>query len=104
LAVIGQRQQANDLRTGGSHIAHAADKLGLVSAFEQVGNEDEQRFLRVFDELLAVSHALVDVGSATELHAEDHAHGIVPALLGQVHNFGIERNHSSFESWQARKD
>ena len=61
-------------------------------------------FARVGDELLAVGDRLVDVGAAAELHAEDHVHRVVAALLGQVHDLGVEGDDVRVQGRQAGED
>src|SRR5207247_1228283 len=45
-----------------------------------------------------------DVRSASELHTENHVHGIIAALFGEVHDFGIESDNARVQCWKRRED
>ena len=60
--------------------------------------------LRFLDELFAIADRFVDVGAAAELHAEEHVHGIVAALFGEIDDFGIEGDDMRIECGKAGED
>ena len=101
---VRQGEQADRLHPGRGHLAEPADELGLVPAFVQVGNQDEQRLGRVLNELLTVGHGFVDVRPAAELDAEDHVDRVAPTRLGQVDDFGVERDDVRVQGRQAGED
>ena len=72
--------------------------LGTIVSSAQSGlSQDEQRLLRLGNESLAVGHRLVDVRPAAELHAEQHVHRVVAALLRQVHQKMVEHQDISHQ-------
>jgi 2-polyprenyl-6-methoxyphenol hydroxylase-like FAD-dependent oxidoreductase len=71
-ALIRQRQQDNDLHARRVQGGHPGQHLLLHAAFVQVGDHYQDRVSGPRDQPLAVGDRLVNVGTAAELHSEQH--------------------------------
>ena len=88
-AGVAEREQHDDRHARRDQRGDAAQQLLGVAALEEVGDEHEQRVLRLPDEAGGVRDAAVDVRAAAELAAEQHVDGVVE-VRRQVDDLGVE--------------
>ena len=89
--LVAQRQQGDELHTSLHQLVGAAQQAGLHTALVEVGDQHQNGVARLADQPLAVAHGAVDVGTAAQLHAEQHIDRIVE-FLGQVDHGRIEHH------------
>src|SRR5262245_17280705 len=70
-AIVVEREQRDELDTGGGQCGGAFEHLLLIAAFEQVADQDQDRVVRLPDQSLAIAERAVDVCAPAQLRAEE---------------------------------
>jgi len=70
-------------------MAAAMREVFFDTAFDEVGDENEDGVGGVGDEGLAVANGFIDVGATTELGAKEEFDGVV-AFFGEIDHGGVE--------------
>src|SRR5262249_28126343 len=69
-AVIVEREQRDELDSGGGQCGGALEHLLLIATFEQIADQDQDRIVRLPDQSLAIAERAVDVCASAKLRAE----------------------------------
>ena len=75
-AIVVEGEESDDLDAAADDVVHAFEHFLGIAAFVKVADEDEDGFLGLADERLAVREGEVDVGAAADLGAEENVHGV----------------------------
>ena len=99
-AIVVEGEEGDDLDAAADDVVHALEHFFCIAAFVEVADEDEDGFLGLADEGLAVGEGEVDVGAAAELGAEEDVDG-VGEFFAEVNDGGIEHDHFGADGGQA---